>query len=133
MVAGRLLSTARQQFFLNQFSGRKPLTWRGKAHWTRCRKVGIGSVRPTEGTSAAASRHGRKSKEAPYFQWSAIIKEKFVHPIKDKFPPGNAGSALAKETRQPNLRKNLFWIEFFEQVFTLVDYSTKHSVLSNCA
>ena len=55
----------------------------------------------TEGLLDAASRHGRKSKEAPYFQWSAIIKEKFVHPLKIN-SPGNAVSALIKETRHPS-------------------------------
>jgi hypothetical protein len=46
---------------------------------------GIASVRPTEGTSDAASRHGHKSKETPYFQRTDIIKDKIPALIKDKF------------------------------------------------
>jgi hypothetical protein len=49
-----------------------------KANRTRCRKLGVGSVLPTEGTSDSASRHGRKSKETPSFQGTDIIKAKFL-------------------------------------------------------
>jgi hypothetical protein len=67
-------------------------------------RPGIGSVRPTEETSDAASRHGRKSKETPYFQRTDIIKDKIPALIKDKFLPANAVTAINKEKRQPPLR-----------------------------
>jgi hypothetical protein len=75
-----------------------------KANWTRCRKLGFGSVLRTEGTSDAASRHGRKSKETPHFQRTEIIKAKFLHELK-KNPPGNVATALNKETQQTGRKR----------------------------
>jgi hypothetical protein len=72
----------------------------GKANQTRFQKRGVGSVLPTEGTSDAGSRHGRKSKETPHFQRTVLIKAKSLYKLKIN-PSGNATTVLNKERRQP--------------------------------
>ena len=81
------------------------LAWT-KANWTGCRKLGVGLGLLTEGPegpSDASSRHGRKSKETPYFQRTIVNYGKITIHTKDSRPvvkcSSTLGSALSEFTR----------------------------------